>query len=472
MESASNGSESQHADWTVVSARERARDRRPHVPERAVAGDPRATRIVPLDVTSPPMRAFHMAWMAFLVCFFAWFGIAPLMPVVRAELALSDAEVSWCIIGSVATTIVARLVAGWLCDRLGPRLTYAGLLVLGSLPVMAIGLAGSFASFLALRMLIGFVGASFVVTQVHTSLMFAPRCVGTANAVTAGLGNSGAGVANFTMPLLFAFLSGTLGLGSFWGWRVAMLIAGLVTLGFGLAYFALTQDTPEGSLADARRARPASGVAKGGFAAAARDPRVWALFAIYAASFGVELTIHNVAALYFVDRFHVGLAAAGMAAGTFGLLAVFARGLGGVISDRVARAFGLRGRALLLSATLLGEGVALVVFSAAPSFATAIAAMVVFGTFVHLSCGATFAVVPFLKPESLGAVSGIVGAGGNAGAVLAGFLFRGALPWPSALATLGILVIASSALSLLVRFTPDAEAESRRAIAGTLARAA
>ena len=46
--------------------------------------------------------------------------------------------------------------------------------------------------------------------------------------------------------------------------------------------------------------------------------------------------------------------------------------------------------------------------------------MVLFGTFVHMACVATFAVVPFLKPESLGSVSGIVGAGGNAGAVAAG----------------------------------------------------
>ena len=32
------------------------------------------------------MRAFHMSWFAFFLCFFAWFGIAPLMAVVREEL--------------------------------------------------------------------------------------------------------------------------------------------------------------------------------------------------------------------------------------------------------------------------------------------------------------------------------------------------------------------------------------------------
>ena len=39
------------------------------------------------------------------------------------------------------------------------------------------------------------------------------------------------------------------------------------------------------------------------FLAAARDYRVWMLFITYAACFGVELTIHNLAAVYYVDRF-------------------------------------------------------------------------------------------------------------------------------------------------------------------------
>ena len=428
--------------------------------------DARATRIRVLDFSTPPMRAFHMAWLAFLVSFFAWFGIAPLMPVVRDELGLTQAQVGWCLIGSVGTTIFARLAAGWACDRFGPRLTYSALLVFGAIPVMAIGLSRSFESFLAFRMCIGFVGASFVVTQVHTSLMFAPRCVGTANAAAAGCGNSGAGLANIAMPLAFVFFSSTLGLGPYWSWRVAMMLVGVVLFALGIAYFLLTEDTPRGNLA---RSAPSSEAAKPGLLHAARDARVWALFGIYAACFGVELTVHNVAALYFVDYFGADLTTAGLAAGSFGVLAVGARLLGGVLSDRAAARFGLGGRTVLLGAALLGEGVALVVFSAAPTLALAVAAMLVFGAFVHVSCGATFAVVPFLKPDALGSVSGIVGAGGNAGALLAGFLFRGATPWPSALLTLGLLVIGSSALTLLVGFAPAAEGASRRRLGPRLA---
>ena len=49
----------------------------------------KATRIRLFSFDTPHMRAFHMAWIAFFLCFFAWFGIAPLMPVVRKELQLS-----------------------------------------------------------------------------------------------------------------------------------------------------------------------------------------------------------------------------------------------------------------------------------------------------------------------------------------------------------------------------------------------
>ncbi len=103
----------------------------------------KATRIDLFSLKTPQMRAFHMSWFAFFLCFFAWFGIAPLMAVVREELGLTKEQIGNTIIASVAITIVARLFIGWLCDRIGPRLSYTFLLIFGSIPVMAIGLAHS-----------------------------------------------------------------------------------------------------------------------------------------------------------------------------------------------------------------------------------------------------------------------------------------------------------------------------------------
>ncbi|NBR53179.1 MAG: MFS transporter, partial [Rhodobacteraceae bacterium] len=156
------------------------------------------------DVRMVQIRTFHMTWFAFFSCFFAWFGIAPLMSVVRDELQLTKDQVGWAIIGSVSVTIFARLFVGWLVDRIGPRKSYTWLLMLGALPVMGIGLAQDFQTFLLFRVLIGGIGASFVITQYHTSVMFAPNVVGQANATSAGWGNLGGGVTQFVMPLLFS----------------------------------------------------------------------------------------------------------------------------------------------------------------------------------------------------------------------------------------------------------------------------
>jgi NNP family nitrate/nitrite transporter-like MFS transporter len=142
------------------------------------------------------MRTFHITWITFFFCFFGWFGVAPLMPLVRDQLHLTKNEIGNIIIASVSATILARLFVGKMCDTLGPRISYTILLIAGSIPVMCIGLSNSYETFLLFRFLIGIVGASFVITQFHTSMMFAPEVVGTANAVTGGWGNLGGGVTN------------------------------------------------------------------------------------------------------------------------------------------------------------------------------------------------------------------------------------------------------------------------------------
>src|SRR5690349_22389137 len=89
--------------------------------------------------SGPQMQAFHVTWITFFICFFGWFGIAPLMPIVREDLHLTKSQIGNIIIASVAITIFARLFFGWLCDKIGPRISYTILLLAGSLPVMFIG---------------------------------------------------------------------------------------------------------------------------------------------------------------------------------------------------------------------------------------------------------------------------------------------------------------------------------------------
>jgi NNP family nitrate/nitrite transporter-like MFS transporter len=398
------------------------------------------------------MRAFHMTWIAFFLCFFGWFGLAPLMPVIRGELHLTKEQVGNSAIAAVAITILVRIFMGWLCDRIGPRRAYTWLLILGSLPVMAVGLSHNYATFLAFRLAIGGIGAAFVITSYHTSIMFAPNVVGTANATTAGWGNLGGGVTQFAMPLLFgAFMS--LGAGAWWSWRLAMFVAGIALFLTGIAYYYLTQDTPDG---DFKRLNPAPSTAI--FWQVCRDPRVWALALLYAASFGIELTIDNFAALYFTDYFHLSLKMAGVVASTFGLMNIFARALGGIVSDGCNRRWGLRGRATLLGATVAAEGLAMMLFSTMHVLPFAVASMMFTGLFVKMSNGANYAVVPFINKRAIGAVAGIVGAGGNAGAVLAGFLFKSSsLTYPQAFLILGAAILCCSLCAFALRFSETEE---------------
>lgn len=423
----------------------------------------KATRISLLDFHSTPMRAFHMTWLAFFLCFFGWFGIAPLMPVVREELHLTKGQIANIIIASVAITVLARLLFGWLCDRIGPRKSYAWLLIAGSLPVIGIGFANDYTSFLLFRLAIGAIGASFVITQYHTSVMFAPNVVGSANATAAGWGNLGGGVTQMVMPLLYTALLG-LGLGAWWGWRLAMVVPGVALFLTGIAYALLTKDTPDGNFTELRAEgrMNSTASASSAFWEACRDPRVWALAVIYGACFGMELTIDNIAALYFVDYFQMDLKSAGFLAGSFGIMNIFARALGGIVSDRFGLRWGLRGRAMLLGATICLEGLGLVLFSQARLLPLAVAAMLLTGLFLKMSNGATYAVVPFINKRALGAVAGIVGAGGNVGAVLAGFLFKmESIAWPQALLILGVIVTTSAALAILVRFSEVEERIAR-----------
>ena len=83
-------------------------------------------------------------------------------------------------------------------------------------------------------------------------------------------------------------------------------------MAMGVAYHAVTRDAPEGDLRELRAigAMPPAGSSGGGFLRAAADRRVWAPFVVYGACFGIEPTINNIAALYFVDNFGLGLEAA------------------------------------------------------------------------------------------------------------------------------------------------------------------
>lgn len=395
------------------------------------------------------MRTFHITWLTFFVCFFGWFGIAPLMPVIRETLHLSKEQVGNITIASVSATIVARLLIGRLCDTLGPRLSYTILLLIGSIPVICIGLANSYESFLLFRFAIGIIGASFVITQFHTSVMFAPGIVGTANAVAGGWGNLGGGVTNLVMPLIAAAFVGLGYIDKGDSWRYAMIVPGVMLLVMAFIYYRYTKDTPEGNYKDIQRNKQVK--KKGTFLIALKDYRTWVLTLAYAACFGIEITVDNVAAIFFVDHYNASLIAAGALAGIFGFMNIFARALGGIFSDRIGRRYGLKGKGLLLAVFLILEGIGIVLFAKAGSLGMAIACMLFFALFLKMANGGTYSIVPFINKDAIGSVAGIVGAGGNIGAMLVGFLFKSSnISYAQAFLYIGIGVAAIGLIVLLV----------------------
>jgi len=192
----------------------------------------------------------------------------------------------------------------------------------------------------------------------------------------------------------------------------------------------------------------------------------------YAMCFGMEITFDNVASLHFVDTFHLSQSSAGFWAGIFGFMNIFARALGGIVSDKVGGKFGMRGKGLLLAGVLLLEGIGLILFAQSGSLTMAIISMLSFALFLKMSNGATYGIVPFINNKNVGMVSGIVGAGGNLGGMLFGFLFKSEhITYIQAFTYIGITVMVISVIVLITRFQKQAEPQTadEPALAGSIA---
>jgi NNP family nitrate/nitrite transporter-like MFS transporter len=91
----------------------------------------------------------------------------------------------------------------------------------------------------------------------------------------------------------------------------------------------------------------------------------------------------------------------------------------------------------------------------------AIISMLSFALFLKMSNGATYGIVPFINSKNVGMVSGIVGAGGNLGGMLFGFLFKSEhITYIQAFTYIGITVMVISVIVLITRFQKQAEPQT------------
>ncbi|GBC03702.1 hypothetical protein RclHR1_05270011 [Rhizophagus clarus] len=452
--------------------------------------DQKANEINLIQGKRPYMRAFHFSWLSFHIAFTGWFAIAPLLPYIMEDLKLTSEQTEDGNIVNVAAAVFFRFLVGPLCDRFGPRRVMALLLILGSIPVGLSALVHSPTGLIVVRFFIGILGATFVPCQFWTTQMFSKNIVGSANALVGGWGNMGAGITTIVLALIAAGFNSA-GLSPSLSWRVSLAIPAFLCFTIGLCDYFFTDDCPQGdwskrglppteihmardekkivvndgnkvvsdtaSITDSEKNIPAPTTQKRDlktFLLALKDPNVPLLMIMYACSFGVELAVDGALTLFFYKQknFNLSKKNAGLIASLFGLMNLFSRATGGFISDFANEKIGIRGRLLTQLIIYLLEGLFLFVFPyALNSLSEAIIILILFSYFTQAGCGSTFAIVPYINPELMGVVSGLVGGGGSIGGAVFAAVFKKYPDSSMPFTILGIIVMIVSFATFLLK---------------------
>eukprot|EP00878_Enallax_costatus_P038944 GHUV01044445.1.p1 GENE.GHUV01044445.1~~GHUV01044445.1.p1 ORF type:complete len:470 (+),score=58.19 GHUV01044445.1:180-1589(+) len=404
----------------------------------------------------PYMRAFHLNYIAFFLTFVSTFAPAALLPVIRDNLDLTRVDVGNAGIAAVVGAVASRVMMGNMVDRFGPRYGYGFLLLLTSPAIFCMSLVQGAAGFIVLRLFIGFSLAAFVCCQFWCTSMFNTKIVGSANAIAAGWGNMGGGATHFLMPLLWQAMSMTSP--SFQAWRWAFFVPASCHIILGTSILLFSQDLPQGNFKDLQKAAiKKKDNSPNALKAALLNYRTWIMCLNYGYCFGVELVVDNVITYYLYDQFHLNPVVAGAMGSIFGMMNIFTRASGGMISDFCARYWGMRGRlwALWIIQTLGGVFCLLLGTTAVYSSLTVtMIVLVIFSIWCQQACGLSCGVVPFISKRSTGLVYGMVGAGGNTGAAVTQAIFFTYIPMaPTAgFFWLGVMVIGITALYTFVYF--------------------
>ena len=118
-------------------------------------------------------------------------------------------------------------------------------------------------------------------------------------------------------------------------WRTVCLVPAAVGLTVGASIMFISDDAPKGNYSEMKKNGTMAEVSAGAsFRSGAMNVNTWLLFLQYACCFGVELTMNNAAASYFKSTFELSTESAAAIASLFGWMNLFARGLGGWVSDK------------------------------------------------------------------------------------------------------------------------------------------
>ena len=210
-------------------------------------------------------RILHLTWFAFFLSFVVWFNFPPFATTIGQEFGLTKPQLGTIGLCNVALTVPARIIIGMLLDKYGPRLTYSLLLIYAAIPCLIFATATSFNQLVLGRLLMGIVGAGFVIGIRMTAEWFPPKEVGTAEGIYGGWGNFGSAFSAFTMVLFamaLSFLPGAFDFGEaqpfnvlgfafssqVLNWRAAIAGTGIIAALYGVFYYFNVTDTPPGKV--------------------------------------------------------------------------------------------------------------------------------------------------------------------------------------------------------------------------------
>jgi NNP family nitrate/nitrite transporter-like MFS transporter len=428
-----------------------------------------------LDFSKANIRILHYTWFAFFMTFVVWLGLGPIMPFIKEALSLTDQQAKVLLILNVAMTIPARIIVGMLVDKFGPRIMYTGILVSGGLISIAFAWSGSYEQLALLRFLSGFIGAGFVVGIRMIGEWFPAKQTGLAQGIYGGWGNFGAAGAALTLPFIASSVGDASGwrialtsasivaiaYGLFYYTRVSNTPKGStyfkpkktgameITSGSDLLLYMLMNIPLFLALGLLAWKLSPSNMGLIGetttwiiYAALTGiyGVQVWKIWHInghvlknpvpdlhrykfkqvaildfaYLVTFGTELAVVSMLAMFYVNWFDVPKVTAALLAGIYPFINLVARPGGGWISDKIGRKLtlgivfaGITGSFLVLGLVDKGWPVWMVV-----------AVTIVGGIFSKAGSGAVYAMVPLVQRRMTGQIAGMVGAFGNVGAVI------------------------------------------------------
>ena len=328
------------------------------------------------------------ALLYFDVSFMTWVLLGPLAPFLRDELHLTATGQGLLTAIPLLGGSLFRPLLGALADRIGGRAVGLIGLALTCVPlVIGWKFAHAPAHFYGVGLLLGVAGASFAVALPLAGTWYPPQYQGLAMGI-AGAGNSGTLLATLFAPRIAAA----------YGWPSAFGLALAPVLAVFVVFAVFAKDSP---------ARPAP-ASRRDYAALLREPdTVWLSF-LYSLTFGGFVGFASFLTIFFREQYQLSPVKAGDFATIVVVSGSFLRPIGGWLADRLG---GYR----LLVWLLGGFAVCLVAVAAGPPVAGAVVILFVGMGLLGMGNGAVFQVVPQRFPDSMGVMTGIVGAAGGLG---------------------------------------------------------